>query len=626
MAFRSYDPVPNPAARASNPDFDFELHSPRMGTFMGAALNDEASSLDTRPSSVTDDYSSSVRAFNRQSQADPSFGLHYRDDPHDPNASADNLGQPPKEFASPTSPTVPYANLSEKRRDPTTQYASPRQRSRKRAILIVGAIALIIIIVVVVVAVTLSVRKKSSPASSNISSGSGSSSQSGGSGSGKSGSTSSSIAVTGGDGSTVTMDSGATFTYSNKFGGYWYYDPEKPLTNNARAQSWTPPMNETFQYGTDNIRGVNLGGWLVPEPFMQVSAYAYSYNLMNETSQGGLEGVLTNHYETFITEQDFAEIAGAGLNHVRIPIGYWAIETWAGEPFLAKVSWTYFLKAIEWARKYGLRINLDFHALPGSQNGWNHSGKLGTVNVLYGPMGLANAQRSLGYIRILAEFISQPQYSNVVTIFGVTNEPMGTQMGQEQLSAYYVQAYDIIRTASGIGEGKGPYILYHDGFYQLSQWVGFLTGADRIALDNHPYVCFGGQTSDPYSSRLTVPCDTWGADVNTSMTAFGLTTAGEWSNAINDCGLWVNGVNDGSRYEGTFDTTAVTGDCTPWTDYQNWDDTFKASVEQWALASMSSLQNWFFWTWKIGNSTVTGKVEAPQWSYQLGLQEGWMPT
>ncbi|KAI0727191.1 glycoside hydrolase superfamily [Fomitopsis betulina] len=619
MAFRSYDPVPNPVSASSNPDFDFELHSPRMGTFMGAALNDEASFSDTRPSSVTGDAASSVRALNRQSQADPSlYDSQYRDDPRELH---------PTEFASPTSPTAPYANLNEKRRDPTALYASPRQRSRRRIFLIIGGVSLIIIVVVVVVAVTLATRT------------SGSSQGGGKSGSGSTGGKTT-AAITGGDGSTVTMDDGSTFTYSNKFGGYWYFDPQNPLTNYARAQSWTPAMNETFEYGTDNIRGVNLGGWLVPEPFIApalfepyanssypaVDEWTLSYNLMNETSQGGLKGVMTNHYETFITEQDFAEIAGAGLNHVRIPIGYWAIETWNGEPFLEKVSWTYFLKAIEWARKYGLRINLDFHALPGSQNGWNHSGKLGSINVLYGPMGFANAQRSLGYIRTLAEFISQPQYSNVVTIFGITNEPMGTTMGQSQLSSYYVQAYEIVRTASGIGAGKGPYVLYHDGFYELSQWAGFLTGADRIAIDNHPYICFGGQSSEPYSARLTVPCDTWGADVNTSMTAFGLTTAGEFSNAINDCGLWVNGVNDGTRYEGTYAGASYTGDCAEWVDWQNWDDSFKSDIEQFALASMSALQNFFFWTWKIGNSSVSGKVESPQWSYQLGLQYGWMPT
>jgi len=41
---------------------------------------------------------------------------------------------------------------------------------------------------------------------------------------------------------------------------------------------------------------------------------------------------------------------------------------------------------------------------------------------------------------------------------------------------------------------------------------------------------------------------------------------------------------------------------------------------------MDALQNWFFWTWKIGNSSVDNSVRAPFWSYQLGLQQGWMPT
>jgi len=311
---------------------------------------------------------------------------------------------------------------------------------------------------------------------------------------------------------------------------------------------------------------------------------------------------------------------------VRIPLPYWAIEVWEGEPFLPKVAWTYFLKAIEWARKYGLRINLDFHALPGSQNGWNHSGKLGSINVLNGPMGIANAQRSLSYIKVIAEFISQPAYSPVVPLFGITNEPVGSTIGQPNLASYYVQAYEIVRLASGLGEGNGPYVLYHDGFFGLAQWVGFLSNSDRTALDTHPYVCFEGQSATPYSGRLTVPCDSWGAAQNASLGAFGLTTAGEWSNAINDCGLWVNGVNLGTRYEGTYDGYPAIGSCTPWVDYQNWDADFKQSVEQWALASMSALQNYFFWTWKIGNSSVSGVVESPQWSYQLGLQNGWMPT
>ena len=81
-----------------------------------------------------------------------------------------------------------------------------------------------------------------------------------------------------------------------------------------------------------------------------------------------LTAAMTEHYETFITEADIAEIASYGMNWVRIPLPFWAIETWDGEPYLEKVAWTYFLKAIQWCRKYGLRINIDFHALPGSQS------------------------------------------------------------------------------------------------------------------------------------------------------------------------------------------------------------------------------------------------------------------
>lgn len=54
--------------------------------------------------------------------------------------------------------------------------------------------------------------------------------------------------------------------------------------------------------------------------------------------------------------------------------------------------------------------------------GYNHSGKLGEINFLNGPMGLANAQRMLDYIRVIAEFISQPEYANVVGMFGIVNE------------------------------------------------------------------------------------------------------------------------------------------------------------------------------------------------------------
>ncbi|KAI6036772.1 exo-beta-1,3-glucanase [Pisolithus microcarpus] len=513
-------------------------------------------------------------------------------------------------------------------------YAAPAAKSKRKLLLAGAALAAAVVVIAVVVPVYFTLVKPKSDAAASSTTTSNPASPSSTSGTG------SPTAVTGGNGSKVTTEDGTTFIYSNPFGGFWYWDPNDPFNNNAQAQSWTPPLNQTFQFGVDRIFGVNLGGWLVTEPFIvpalyekyqsttpqAVDEWTLSEAMAADTASGGLSQLET-HYQTFITEQDFAEIAGAGLNFVRIPVPYWAIETREGEPFLPKVSWTYFLKAVQWARKYGLRINLDFHALPGSQNGWNHSGKLGSINVLNGPMGYANAQRSLDYIRIFAEFISQPEYRDVVVMFGITNEPEAPTMGQGPLSRFYLLAYQYVRGASGIGAGNGPYVSFHDGFLGLNQWAGFLPNADRTALDDHPYLCFTTQSSAPMSSYAQTPCDTWSASFNTSMSAFGMTTAGEWSNAVTDCGLWVNGVGLGSRYEGTYPGSwPVVGNCTSWIDWQNWNASMKQDITNFALASMDALQNWFFWTWKIGNSSTTGIVEAPQWSYQLGLQNGWMPT
>ncbi|EPQ56515.1 glycoside hydrolase [Gloeophyllum trabeum ATCC 11539] len=589
--------------------------------FMGAALAGEAGS--SRPSLESGHHSypsfdnnSSVYALNpehggTESRTGSQY-FNYRDDPND----------------VPMQPLGDSRYLDEKR----ATYAAPRQRSRAKMILAGVAAGVIALIIIVVVAVYFGVVKKNdNDKSTNNDS---ASKPSGTSGSGGKGS-SSNLVVTGGDGSKVTTDNGTTFTYQNSFGGYWYWDPNDPFNNGAKAQSWTPALNETFNWGVDKIYGVNLGGWLVTEPFIVPSLYekypkavdewTLSEAMAADTANGGLSQ-LEDHYKTFITEEDFAQIAGAGLNFVRIPLPYWAIETRGDEPYLAKVCWTYFLKAIRWARKYGIRINLDLHSLPGSQNEWNHSGRMNDVNFLNGPMGIANAQRSLDYIRIIAEFISQDQYKDVVVMFGITNEPEEAIFGLDNLQRYYLQAYNNVRLASGIGEGKGPMISYHDAFLPLTQWAGFMSGADRIMLDDHPYICFGGQSAAPISSYATTPCKTWGANMNTSMSAFGMTAAGEFSNAVTDCGKWLNGVGLGARYDGTFAGSTAVGDCDTWTNWPAWDDTMKSGIKQFALASMDALQNWFFWTWKIGNSTETGKVESPAWSYQLGLQNGWMPT
>jgi glucan 1,3-beta-glucosidase len=71
-------------------------------------------------------------------------------------------------------------------------------------------------------------------------------------------------------------------------------------------------------------------------------------------------------------------------------------------------------------------------------SGYNHSGKLGQVDFMNGVMGVANAQRALNYIRIFTEFITQPEYTNVVPMFGIVNEALVGTIGKDQMTSLYV--------------------------------------------------------------------------------------------------------------------------------------------------------------------------------------------
>lgn len=86
-------------------------------------------------------------------------------------------------------------------------------------------------------------------------------------------------------------------------------------------------------------RGINLGGWL--------SQCDYSEERLNH----------------FITEPDFEKIASWGLDHVRIPIDYNVLENEDGsydESGFARVA-----KALELAKKYGLKAIIDLHKTAG---------------------------------------------------------------------------------------------------------------------------------------------------------------------------------------------------------------------------------------------------------------------
>lgn len=443
-----------------------------------------------------------------------------------------------------------------------------------------------------------------------------------------------------------TTDFNVTFT-DQTVGGLPVMGLFSKWDDSVRANENVPALNEPWgSYEDRPARGVNVGGWLQLEPFITPSffrRYDLRLGIIDEwtlceklgRTQAKIE--MENHYATFINEQTFKEIRDAGLDHVRIPFGYWMVKNFGDEPFVERVAWRYMLRAIEWARKYGLRVNLDPHGMPGSQNGWNHSGHQGEIGWLNGTDGTLNGERSLEIHKMMATFFSQPRYKNIIAFYGLVNEPKMTALKVSDVNAWTGKAYKVIREA-----GITAPLIFGDGFMGLENWQGQLTGYKDLVLDVHQYLIFNvGQIVFGHKDKVTYACNGWTDQAQISMdvrTGFGPTIFAEWSQADTDCAENLNNVGWGSRWEGTYDTgnekTRVISPVCPTSggsgppcscaganaDPSEYSDSYKLFLKMFAEAQMHSFEvgwGWFYWTWKTES--------AAQWSYKKGLEVGILP-
>ncbi|KAF9190558.1 hypothetical protein BGZ51_008496 [Haplosporangium sp. Z 767] len=414
-------------------------------------------------------------------------------------------------------------------------------------------------------------------------------------------------------------------------------NPEQPIVpskdDTAKCNAYTPALNEPFDYASGKLkmRGVNLGGWLVLEPFITPSLFdpyvkdgvVDEYTLCKHLGPEASKALLEKHYATWVTEETFIRIRDLGLNHVRIPIGFWALGgLTADEPYVPNLSWAYLLRAIEWARKYGIRVMVELHAAPGSQNGWNHSGRSGAINWVNGTDGAANAQRTLPYIQQLATFFTSPDYAHVGPILGLLNEPAGFLIGGEPVKSWYRQAINVFRTATGAG--KGPWLIIHDAFLGLASWTDLKTSGERLMLDAHQYIMFDNNLFRMNrTTQLQFACQNWGSDMVTSTEDFGPTIVGEFSVAVNDCAKYLNGVGMGYRWDGTFDGTppkSPNSTCTNENTASTYDAEYKKFLSDYFNAQIDAFEQgagWFYWNFKTETN--------PLWSYFDGVDNGWIP-
>ena len=170
------------------------------------------------------------------------------------------------------------------------------------------------------------------------------------------------------------------------------------------------------------LDGVNLGNWLLIEPWMfgirQVpDQHTLITTLQRRLGAAAVERLLTLHRETWIGERDVALIASFGWNTVRLPFDYRLVLDETGTVRADAFHWLDL--AVARCRTAGLRIILDLHSAPGGQFDNPSTGRQGE-NRLWSD-DEAQRRTALVWSLVARRYRSEPQ----VVAYDLLNEPYG---------------------------------------------------------------------------------------------------------------------------------------------------------------------------------------------------------
>ena len=386
-----------------------------------------------------------------------------------------------------------------------------------------------------------------------------------------------------------------------------------------------------------NIKGVNLGNWLVLEKWMSPALFEGTtaedeYYLPTQLSPEVYEARIRIHRSEYITERDFVTIKRMGMESVRIPVPYFIFGD--RKPFIGCIE--ELDKAFNWAEKYGLTILIDLHTVPLSQNGFDNGGISGVCKWAQNP---DEVEFALSVLERLAK-----RYGNRKGLFGIQplNEPITENMWETMdvqnryapadpelakgsapitmdfLRQFYLDAYDRISAYMS----KEKYVVIHDGF-ELMAWKDFMQEEkySNVILDTHQYLMVAeargcSQTVEGYLKYIKEELQ----PQITEMEKYFPVICGEWClfNSL-ACGCdtkggqsVLNGV-EGSRQESLSQEEKK----------EIYETLAKAQLELWEKGS-----GYFYWSYKL----LTDTVNTPGWigwdSWDLGrcYDFGWFPA
>lgn len=130
------------------------------------------------------------------------------------------------------------------------------------------------------------------------------------------------------------------------------------------------------------------------------------------------------HWDTWFTQDDVNTLKAAGINTVRVPLGYWIVEALVDRSHESypRGGLKYLRQGLGWLKDAGIQAILDHHALPGVQTaGQMFTGNCTTDVQFYTPYNYHRALVWTAVMTVLSHL--DPEFGSVFAIEAI-NEPI----------------------------------------------------------------------------------------------------------------------------------------------------------------------------------------------------------